>query len=74
MALAIALDCGWDGGQWHEPNSWGISEENLLKNAKGRLFVFSFVQHYLFFKSLTRPEAVHLSAWEIFVSRVTPVR
>ena len=67
LALVIALDCGWDVGQWQVPNERGNSENNLFKNAKGRPFHFSFVQRYLIFQSPSCPEAVYLSPWEFFV-------
>ena len=40
LALAFALVCGEDVGQWHVPNARGLSEENLFKNARVGCIIF----------------------------------
>ena len=83
LALAFALVCGQDVGQWQVPNAWSNSEENLLKMRR--------VGHYFYHlsniiqvldrniasvssqRSVSCPKAVHLSTWEIFVSKSSAV-
>ena len=36
---------------WHVPNARGLSEHNLLKNAKGRVYYFWSVPRLIFSKS-----------------------
>ncbi|HCW07991.1 MAG TPA: hypothetical protein DGG95_11580 [Cytophagales bacterium] len=51
----------------------GNSKENLLKNAKGRLYCFLVCPKFNFFKVQVVCKAVHLSLWEIFVRKLSPV-
>jgi hypothetical protein len=73
LALAIALVSRWLVRLWHVPNRWGESKHNLLKNAKGRLYWFFSVPRFNLFKAQVVCEAVHLSPWEIFVTKVSSV-
>jgi len=50
-----------------------IRRATLLKNAKGSAVLFSYLSHVLVFKSPSCHEAVHLSTWEVFVCRVSPL-
>jgi len=68
LALAFALVCGEDAGQWHVPNGVGQSEENLFKNAKG--WAFSLINCL---QSPSRLEADYFSPWRIFISKVSRV-
>ncbi len=51
-----------------------IRSGTLIKNAKGRSFLFFNCPTILIFKVHSCPEAVRLSRWEIFVGRVSCVR
>ena len=61
LALAFALDCGWDVWQWQVPKAWGNSSENLFKNAKGRPLLSYFSNVTYCFKVQVCYEAVHMS-------------
>ena len=58
---------------WHVPNARAIRRSTLFKNAKGRPFYFSCVQRFLVFIKSKFSQAVNLSTWEIFVSRMSPL-
>ncbi len=67
LALAIALACGRDVGQWHVPNEGGNPGRILNKNAKGRPFHFiicppliNFLKVQVVTKSITCPRGEFL--------------
>jgi hypothetical protein len=67
FGVAVGL-CGYGMCQMH-----GVIDGNSSKKCEGSA-VLIFTAPVMFFKSPSCPEVVQLSTWEIFVSRMSPVR